>query len=64
MTINQKRLVRSIQLAAETRSDRLSVLKQLLHIRAAYGNGEESGYTFELALEDLWERMFDQAEAA
>ena len=64
MTFNQLKLIRSIQLAVEKvpHSLRLNTLLELCQIRVAYGVEEHSGLTYELALEDLWERLNEEKE--
>jgi hypothetical protein len=62
-TINQSRLIKSIQLkaAAMNKTVKANFIAELLAIKVAYQN-EESGYTFELALQDLWDRMNEKPE--
>lgn len=58
MTINQTRLIRSleIKIKALPQFERRLVLTELTLTKAVYG-GENCGLTFELALQDLYERV-------
>lgn len=61
MTVEQKRLIRSINLKVMALTDaymqqRRDFLTELLLIQHVYGSGD-CGLTFELALSDIYERV-------
>lgn len=64
MTVTHQRLIKSIQVkaAAMPKAERIEALTELCLIRSSYDNAETRGFTLELALRDLWDRMNETKE--